>query len=103
MKEIEIKATTGSKEKGNLKEFSGKCSEYESVEEAVKMLKKEGVLALLNKMVKTDALNALRKPPTDPIIAALKKAIAAAPTPEAKTAIEKQVKEIAAKYGIKIE
>lgn len=103
MKEVDIVASTGSKDKGTWKEFKSKAPEYESIEEAIKALKKEEVLALINRQIKTEALNKLRKPAGDPIIALLKKAVAAAPTPEAKSQIESQVKAIAAKYGIRIE
>lgn len=62
MKKIAIVAKTGSKEKNNLKEVKGEVPQYETIAEAIKTLKEDVVLALINRQVKTDALNSLRKP-----------------------------------------
>lgn len=67
MKEKEITATTGSKKDGTLKEFKGKVRQAESWPEAIKIAGDETkALALFNRQVATDALNALRKPSVDP-------------------------------------
>lgn len=94
MKKVQIKATTGSKGKPEYKEVVGEASQYESIGEAVKALKEEGALALINRQLKTDALNAIRKPSGG----GLGKLISKAP-PEAKD----QIAAILKKYGIKTE
>jgi hypothetical protein len=66
MKDIEIVAKTGSKEKGNVTEIKGKATQYESLKEAIAAMKGEDkVLALINAQLKTDAMNALRRPKSE--------------------------------------
>lgn len=91
MKKVQIKATTGTKGKEGYKEVVGEAAQYESVAEAIKTLKEEGVLARVNRQVKTDALNALRKPSE----ASLGRLVGKAP----KEAQDK-ITEILKKYGI---
>ena len=95
MKQVEIKAATGSKDKGTLKEFTGKAPQAESWAECQKIAggEKEAI-AIFNRQVKTDELNKLRKPAVDPIASLVKKA-----PPEAKD----QIRAILAKHGIKID
>ena len=95
MKKVEIKATTGKKGEANYKEIVGDAKQYDSIAEAIKDLKEEkNVLALINRQIKTDALNALRKPSE----ASLGKLVNKAP----KEAQDK-IQEILKKYGIKTE
>jgi len=94
MKKVQIKATSGSKGKPDFKETVGEAPQYESIAEAIKTLKEEGVLALINRQVKTDALNALRKPSE----ASLGRLVSKAPA-EAK----EKIADILKKYGIKVD
>jgi hypothetical protein len=65
MKEVEITATTGTKKDGDIKEIKGVCKQYDSLDEAEIELGTDTAgqskaLILLNRAVKTEALNQLR-------------------------------------------
>ena len=82
MKEIEIKATTGSEKDGTKKEFVGSCKQYESLKEADLDLGKDSLghskaLAALNAQILTMARNGLRTN-TDPEVSEMKKRLMAA-------------------------
>ena len=82
MKDIEIKAHSGSEKNGDLKEFVGSCKQYDTLKEADLEMGKDSLghskaLAALNMAVKTIALNGLRAQ-TDPELLAVKKRIQAA-------------------------
>ena len=67
MKKTSIKATTGKKGQPDYKEFSSEVSQADNWQEAIKIAGGEDkALALFNRQVKTDALNALRAPSVDP-------------------------------------
>jgi len=93
MKKVSIKATTGTKGKPDYKEITGEAPQYDSVAEAVKLLKEEVVLELINRQVKTDELNKIRKPSGG----GLGRLISKAP-PEAKD----QIAAILKKYGVTV-
>ncbi len=100
MKKVPIKATSGSQKAGTLKEVTGTTDQYDSVGEAIKVLKEEGVLNLINRQIKTDSLNALRKPATDPTLKLVKAALSNEKiAPEIKASLEALLK----KYNIKLE
>lgn len=92
MKKIQIKATSGTKGKPDYKETVGEAVQYDSTAEAIRTLKEEGTLALINRQLKTDALNSLRKPSE----AGLGRLVSKAPA-EAK----EKIADILKKYGIK--
>jgi hypothetical protein len=95
MKKVEITATTGKKGEANFKELKGEAKQYESLAEAIKDLKGEPpVLALINRQIKTDSLNALRKPSE----ASLGKLVNKLPKEG-----QEKIAEILKKYGIKQE
>ena len=92
MKKIQIVAKTGKEGTPNYKEVKGEAKQYDSLAEAIKDLKDEAaVLALVNRQIKTDALNSLRKPSE----ASLGRLVGKAP----KEAQEK-IADILKKYGI---
>ena len=93
MKKVAIVAKTGSVEKNNLKETKGEAPQYDSIAEAIKTLTEAVVLGLINRQVKTDALNVLRKPSE----ASLGKLVGKAP----KEAQDK-IADILKKYGIAV-
>lgn len=99
MKKVPIKATSGSKEKGTLKEVPGEAIQYDNLGEALKALKEDVVLALVNRQIKTDALNALRKPAGDPTARLVAKALKDPNVnPEAKASLQALLK----KYNIAV-
>ena len=94
MKKVKITATTGKKGEPNYKEVIGEAPQYENIAEAIKAYKgEEPVLALINRQIKTDSLNALRKPSE----ASLGKLVSKAP----KEAQDK-IAEVLKKYGIAV-
>lgn len=97
MKKIQIKATTGAKGKPDYKEVVGEVAQYESTGEAIKALKEEVVLNLINRQLKTDALNAIRKPSSG----GLGKLIAKVP-PEARDQLREQILATFKKLGIAV-
>lgn len=87
----ELTAVAKAKVDGVTKEFPTKYTEYESLAEAEKALGKEKALGLLNRMVKTDALNAARAVRKPGLASAIKNASA-----EDRAKIEAILK----KYGV---
>ena len=92
MKQVPITATTGKKGTPEYKEIKGQAPEYESLKEAIVALKEEECLKLVNMQIKTNALNALRKPTADPIAQLVKKA---------PKEVKDQIAAILAKHGFK--
>ena len=87
----EVKFVAKAKVDGVVKEFPGTCKEYDNLKEAVADLTDAKVLALLNRMVKTDALNAAR---------AVRKPGFAAAIKNASDEDKKKIAAILAKYGV---
>lgn len=98
MKKINITARTGKEGTPSYKEVSGEAKRYESVSEALKELKEESTLKLINAQSKANSLNALRKSIAEKKVKELSfsKMVTQAP-PEAKEEIEAILK----KHGIK--
>jgi len=99
MKKIAIKASIGKKEKGNVKELLGEATQYDSVTEALKVLKEESTLKLINRQSKTDALNALRgsaRPPRPPSEPSLGRLVIKAPKE-----VQEKIAEILKEAGLK--
>ena len=89
----ELTAVAKAKVDGVVKEFPTKFVEYESLQEAEKLLGKEKALGLLNRMVKTDALNAARQVRKPGFASAIK---------NASDEDKKKIAEILKKYGVQL-